>query len=60
MRAYIYVWGQVDPDEHKPWKKHSMVVKVAKTDYILCPPDEASLKVWVDAFQPLCKGPLQV
>ena len=48
---YLCVFGQVDPDEHKPWKKHSMVVKVAKTDYILCPPDEASLKVCVKQRQ---------
>jgi hypothetical protein len=39
--------------DRKPWKKFTMVVQLGpKLDYILCPPDEPSLEVWLNAFNP--------
>ena len=61
QKAAMMGAGEADVSEHKPWKKFAMRLSLGpKLEYIVCPPDQNSMDIWYEAFEPRVKGELKV
>ena len=61
QKAAMMGAGEANVSEHKPWKKFAMRLDLGpKLEYIICPPDQNSMDIWYEAFEPRVKGELKV